>query len=62
MDEGRIQYAFKDQSSAIKFEKQGYMHYMLITNLDNITNDTMFDPEEFNSWDNKIQTCLVWTA
>ncbi len=37
------------------------MNYMLLTNLDNITNDTMLDPNEFSSWDHKVQTCLEWT-
>ncbi len=57
VDEGEIQYAFKNQVAALTFKEQGYLNYMLLTNLDNIINDTMLDPRENRSWSDKIQTC-----
>ncbi len=58
VDEGEIQYAFKDRDSAIRYQKQVYLSYMLLTDLDHITSDTMLVPHEFRAWSNKIQTCM----
>lgn len=58
VDEGEIQYAFKNRIAALTYQKQGRLVYMLLTDLDNITHDTMLDPGEFRSWSNKIQTCV----
>jgi len=57
VDEGKIQFAFKNKLAALTFKEQGYFNYMLLTNLDNIINDTMLDPREYRSWCGKIQTC-----
>lgn len=58
VDNGEIQYAFKDQESALKYLNKAKIDYWLLTNLENITHDTMLDPNEFRSWNNKIQTCI----
>lgn len=58
VDEGRIQYAFIDRKSAIRYKEQGHLDYMLLTDLDNITHDIMLDPREYRAWSNKIQTCI----
>jgi len=58
VDDGQIQYAFKTRHEANLYKKQGYLGFMLLTNLDNITNDTMLEPKEYSAWNNKIQTCL----
>lgn len=58
VDEGKIQYAFKNKLTAQTYKKQGFLDYMLLTNLDNITSDTILDPYEMRSWASKIQTCI----
>ena len=59
IDEGCIQYAFKDLELAEEFKRKGMLNYMLLTDLNNITHDTMLDPNELRSWLNKIQRCIV---
>lgn len=54
IDEGKIQYAFKNRIAALTYQKEGYLNHMLLTDLDNITYDTMLDPHEFRSWSNSV--------
>lgn len=58
VDEGKIQYAFKDRESALTYKDQGHLDYMLLSDLDNITHGIMLDPYEFRAWSNKIQTYI----
>lgn len=62
VDEGEIQYAFKDRVAALTYQRQGFLNYMLLTNMENITHDTMLDPHEYRSWSNKIQTCVEFVV
>lgn len=36
----QIQYAFKNREAAITYKEQGHLDYMLLTDPDNITNDS----------------------
>ena len=58
VDEERIQYAFKNKLAAKKYAEEGFLNYMLLTNLENIQ-EIMLDPSEFQSWAEKIQTCIT---
>ncbi len=59
IDEGCIQYSFKELDVAVEFKRNGKLDYMFLTDLDNITYDTMLDPMEFRSWANKTQSCVL---
>jgi hypothetical protein len=50
VDDGLIQYAFKTKDAADLFKQQGYMSYMLTTNLDNLTSETMLDAHDETNW------------
>jgi hypothetical protein len=50
VDEGLIQYSFTTKDEADLFKAQGYMHYMLTTNIDNLANDTMLDASDESNW------------
>ncbi|MCH2451207.1 MAG: hypothetical protein MK198_13825 [Gracilimonas sp.] len=60
IDNGEILYAFKDKQSAEIYMKNMYIDYWLLTNLENITHETMLDPKEDRCWNEKIQTCIEW--
>ena len=58
VDEGKIQYSFKDRKSAVRYRENGHLDYMLLTNLDRIAHETMLDPHENYCWSSKIQRCI----
>jgi hypothetical protein len=62
VDEGLIQYSFKSNFEAELFKKQGYLSYMLTTDITNIANDTMLDPYEERSWAGEQTTVSLITA
>lgn len=58
IDDGAIQYSFKDLETANDYKRKGRFDYMLLTDIDHITHDTMLDPHEIRSWEGKIQSCV----
>lgn len=61
VDEGTIQYAFETHQEAITYIEECYLSHMLLTDINNIVNDTMLDVTDFNAWNCKIQRCVVLT-
>jgi hypothetical protein len=55
VDEGEIQYSFKNEADALSFKKQFNLGFMFLTNLGSIVEETMLEPHEFRSWSRKIQ-------
>lgn len=53
VDEGKIQYAFRSEEEARDFKKEFHLSFMLLTDIEQITHDTMIDPGEYRSWVNK---------
>jgi hypothetical protein len=62
IDNGEILYAFKNERSAKIYMKSAFIDYWFLTNLENITNETMLNPHEHRSWNGKIQTCVEWVS
>ncbi len=54
VEEGEIQYSFKKKSEALLFKKSFMLQHMLLTDINNITHQTMLEPSEFRCWSEKI--------
>ncbi len=50
VDDGLIQYSFKTKYEADLFKTQGYLSYMLTTDIKNLANDTMLDAYDDTNW------------
>jgi|GEM_PF-4142652 len=59
VDEGALQYSFLSKQDAQHFQKYHHLNYMLLSNLNNITHDTMLDPYEIQSWSSKIKKTVI---
>ncbi len=60
IDNGEIFYAFKSKKDAEKYLSNSKIDYWFLTNLENIQNDTMLNPREDRSWNQKTPTCIEW--
>lgn len=60
IDNGEILYSFRDQHTAEVFMRSMHIDYWFLTDLENITHETMLDPSEFRSWNEKTQSCVEW--
>ncbi len=58
VDDGALQYAFKTKAEAQMFQSQGFMNYMLLTDLEHLTNDTMLDANDPMCWATE-STCMT---
>ena len=62
IDNGEILYAFKSHESAENYMRSMYINHWFLTDLKNITHETMLDPKEHRCWNEKVQTCIEWAG
>lgn len=58
VDEGKIQYAFRSEGEARAYKDEFQLSFMLLTDIEHITHDTMINPAEHRCWVNKEQNYI----